>query len=136
MTSFQSVADIPSGFWRWPHIDPAKEWACHGDGTLLVVPEFMDRFEDLRTRVGFALPINSGYRSPAYNLKVASSGDDGPHTTGQAADIRVSGHEALIVLAAAMQLGFMGLGLQQKGPQISRYIHLDTARLAPALWTY
>lgn len=35
------------------------------------------------------LQINSGYRSPASNLKRASSGVNGPHTHGEAVDIQV-----------------------------------------------
>lgn len=138
---FPSVAAIPPGTWRWPHFDPRTEWACKGTGRIVIVPAFLDLLEELRLRVGFALPVNSGYRSPEHNQRVASSGDDGPHTTGQAADIRVYGTQALAVLAAAMKLGFTGFGLQQQGPTHKRFIHLDDlvsegSRVRPALWTY
>lgn len=134
--AYASVALIPAGFWRWPHFNPATEWACKGDGTILIVPEFMDRLEQLRTRCGFPLPITSGYRSPAYNAVVSSTGDDGPHTTGKAADIRVEGVHAFTLISIALQMGFTGLGIQQKGPRDSRYIHLDDAHDVPALWSY
>jgi hypothetical protein len=139
--TFTSVADLPPGFWRWPHVDPAREWACHGDGSLIVVPDFLDRFELLRRRCDFALPINSGYRSPAYNQHVGHSGDGGPHTTGLAIDIRVSGPHAHFLLKLAMQMEFRGIGLQQKGPVGGRYIHLDDvpgddAEPRPTVWTY
>ena len=133
---FANVNEMPHGFWRWPHFDAATEWACKGTGKIVVVPDFMDRLEELRVRVGFALPINSGYRSPEHNQAVSSSGDDGPHTTGQAADIRVHSLQAMTVLSAALQLGFVGVGVQQKGPHGGRYIHVDTARAVPALWSY
>lgn len=122
---FASVTEIPAGFWRWPHVDAKTEWACHGDGSLVVVPEFLDRFELLREACGFALPINSGYRSPAYNRQVASSGDDGPHTTGLAVDLRVYGSQAHALLGHALRLGFRGIGSKQHGPVHSRYLHLD-----------
>jgi uncharacterized protein YcbK (DUF882 family) len=90
----------------------------------------------LRTRCGFPLPITSGYRSPAYNRLVASTGDDGPHTTGKAADIRVEGVHAFTLISIALQMGFTGLGIQQKGPRESRYIHLDDCHDLPTLWSY
>lgn len=139
---YRSVVDLPPGVWRWPHVHPQREWACKGSGVILIVPSFLDRIENLRTRVGFALPINSGYRSPSHNAAVSFTGDDGPHTTGRAVDIAVHGVRALEVLAAAMQLGFTGFGLKQDGPVQGRYIHLDDlesntdGRVRPALWTY
>ena len=138
---FPSVDAIPPGAWRWPHFDPRTEWACKGTGQIVIVPDFLDRLEELRLRVGFPLPVNSGYRSPEHNLAVASSGDDGPHTTGRAADIRVHGTKALAVMAAALQLGFTGFGAQQQGPAHRRYLHLDDLtsdgpRVRPAFWTY
>jgi len=133
---YPSVAAIPAGVWRWPHISPDKEWACHGDGTILIVPEFLDRIEQLRTRCGFPLQINSGYRSPAYNATVSTTGDDGPHTTGKACDIRVEGVRAFTLISIALQMGFTGVGINQKGPSSGRYIHLDDAHETPALWSY
>jgi uncharacterized protein YcbK (DUF882 family) len=133
---FDSIETLTPGLWRWPHIDAASEWACKGTGRIVVVPDFLDRLEALRMRVGFALPISSGYRSPSHNMDVSTTGDDGPHTTGEAADIRVNGMQALALLGAALQLGFLGIGISQKGPHGSRFIHVDTARDIPALWSY
>lgn len=133
---FPNADAIPAGVWRWPHFDPKHEWACHGTGTIVIVPDFLDLLEELRMRVGFALPINSGYRSPEWNVRVGHSGEDGPHTTGKAADIRVHGLQAITLIVAAAQLGFVGIGVQQKGERIGRYIHLDTARDVPAIWSY
>lgn len=131
---FASVELITPGFWRWPHIDPAHEWACKGTGQLLVVPEFMDQIETLRMRCGFPLPITSGYRSPAHNRAVSNTGHDGPHTTGMACDIGVSGIQAMTVISTALQLGFLGVGVNQKGT--GRFIHVDNARQIPAIWSY
>jgi uncharacterized protein YcbK (DUF882 family) len=133
---FPSVAAVPLGFWRWPHFSLTHEWACKGDGTVKVDTQFMDRLEELRMRCGFALPINSGYRSPAYNQQVSSTGDDGPHTTGKACDIHVEGVRAFTLISIALQMGFTGLGIQQKGPAASRYIHIDDAHDLPTLWSY
>jgi hypothetical protein len=133
-TLYPSVAAMPPGSWRWPHIDPATEWACHSDGTIFVVPEFLDRIEELRMRCGFALPITSGYRSPAHNAAVSTTGDDGPHTTGKACDIGVDGVKAFTLISIALQMGFTGLGVNQKGT--GRFIHVDDAHETPTIWSY
>ncbi len=132
--SFASVDDIPAGYWRWEHIDPATEWACKGTGQIVIVPFFLDKIEMLRTRCGFPLPITSGYRSPEHNSEVSNTGSDGPHTTGMACDIGVTGIQAMTVISVALQLGFLGLGVNQKGS--GRFVHVDDARDTPAVWSY
>lgn len=135
-----SAAALQPGQWKWPHVDPAKEWACKGTGKLVYDTEFLDLFEKLRLMFGRPLPINSGYRSPEHNRLVADTGDAGPHTTARAADVRIYGTYAYELLALALGLGFTGIGLQQKGAPESRYLHLDILRAPdfprPMIWTY
>lgn len=126
--------------WRWPNFAPS-EMACRGDGSLKLDEAFMDRLQKLRETVGFALAVSSGYRSPAYNAKVADSGTDGPHTTGHAVDLLINGARCFTVLQAATQLGFTGIGLSQKGDIKRRFIHLDDLPMSitlprPWCWTY
>lgn len=85
--------------------------------------------------------INSGYRCPAHNAKVSKTGESGPHTTGLAADIRISGKPAYELVAKAIELGATGIGLHQHGPRESRFVHLDTLANSadyprPVIWTY
>ena len=140
---YVSVDAMPSSLWIWPHIDPRKEWADSEDGSILVVPSTLDRFETLRRACGFALPINSGYRTPAHNARVSNknSGLTGPHTKARACDIGLYGGRALIVVTVAAKLGYTGFGVQQDGPQATRYIHLDDLETSPAeprptVWSY
>jgi uncharacterized protein YcbK (DUF882 family) len=133
------VSEIPPGLWKWPHVDQAKEWADKTDGSIAFNTAFLDLFEKLRAMVGVALPINSGYRSPAHNTQMPDHTDDGPHTTGAACDIAVEGDLAYHVVAIALGLGFSGIGINQKGT--GRFVHLDLAPAKPdaprpALWTY
>jgi hypothetical protein len=53
-----------------------------------------------------------------------------------AADIGVDGKAAHEVLTLAMQLGFTGIGVQQKGT--GRFIHVDTVQTPPRpnVWSY
>lgn len=141
---FASAAALPPGFWRWPHVNPAREWACKYSGTLVVDEDFLDLFEELRGQFGRPLVITSGYRSPEHNAVVSDTGDSGPHTTGRAVDVRVYGTPAFELVRLALDLGFTGLGFGQdlKLRADRRYIHLDTLTAAdgfpmrPNLWSY
>lgn len=117
-----------------PHFSDA-ELACKHCGRQEMQRDFMDRVERLRVTVGFPLPVTSAYRCPEYNARVSSTGLTGPHTTGRAIDLGVDRERAYRVLAAALQLGFTGIGIQQKG--YSRFIHLDSiAEGRPTVWSY
>jgi uncharacterized protein YcbK (DUF882 family) len=139
--TFDSAAEVPIGEWSWPHIDPAREWACRGTGKLLLDTEFLDLVEDLRTLCGWPLIITSGYRTPMYNASVSTTGLTGPHTTGRALDIRIYGHRAFLLIIHAMTLGFTGIGVSQKGAHASRFVHLDMVPDGPGaprpwVWSY
>lgn len=141
MFTFASAAELPPGFWQWPHISPT-EWACKTDGSMLVVPEFMATVEKLRAMYGKPMKFGSCYRSPQHNEEVsATRSTDGAHTLGVAIDVEVAGEDALNLIALALGLGFTGIGVQQKGPIESRFVHLDMApprdnAPRPWLWTY
>jgi uncharacterized protein YcbK (DUF882 family) len=105
----------------------------------VVETDFLDRFERLRAAYGAPMSISSGYRSPAYNLAVAHTGDSGPHTTGRACDVLVpSSGAGFRLLTLALQCGFTGIGVQLKTPAF--YLHLDDLPSSwgprPGLWSY
>ena len=110
-------------------------------GRIVIETTFLDKVEHLRAVVGRPLIINSGYRTPEHNAAVSATGENGPHTTGRAVDIRVYGAHALDVIRAAFAVGFTGIGLSQKGSVSSRFVHLDDLTEGdgyprPNLWTY
>lgn len=119
-----------------------EDFACKcGCGTNLIDDDFIDKLQRLRDVFGFALPVNSGYRCPAHNSAVSSTGPNGPHVTGRSADIGVHGLRAFMLVSLAIQSGeFTGIGLQQKGPMEKRFCHLDDlkepAHPRPRIWTY
>lgn len=111
--------------------------------------EFSDRavrfLENLRTRLGYAIRINSGYRCPEYNDRISSTGLSGPHTITAnhniTVDVGVFGKPAFSLVHHAVNLGFMGIGVKQKGEHSARFIHLDMIMPAgrhprPRLWSY
>lgn len=126
--------------WRWPNFTPA-EMACKHCGECRMHPDFMDRLQALRIQLGFPLPVSSGYRCPAHNRRVSSTGDNGPHTTGRAVDILIHGERAVQLVGAALRFRFSGLGIGQKGSVADRIIHLDDlapggAHPRPRIWSY
>lgn len=117
--------------------DPKLTCSC-GCG-MLPEQSFMEKVEQLRVAVGFPLPVTSAARCPDYNSQVSSTGRTGPHTTGRAIDLGVSGSRAHSVLASALMAGFTGIGVSQKGA--ARFIHLDDLPNGPGcprpyVWSY
>ena len=94
----------------------------------------MDKLESIRIEYGLPMRVTSGYRSPEYNSKVSHTGRTGPHTTGMAVDIAVSGKDAHRLLCVALAHGITGVGVSQNGA--GRFLHFDTARETPAIWSY
>ena len=135
---YHSVLEMPLGFWRWPHFSPAAEWACKETGRIVVVPDFMDRLEALRSACGFALPISSGYRSPEHDEKVGTSATPGagPHTLGMACDIAITNPQIGILIRHALDLGFTGFGLSQKEGASAKFVHIDTVHASDTWWSY
>ena len=94
---------------------------------------FVRKLDQVRHELGRPIHITSGYRCPAYNAKISSTGRTGPHTTGLAADLALKGEiarDALVLLCDY----FEGIGINQKGEWEQRFIHVDD--LDPRLWTY
>jgi zinc D-Ala-D-Ala carboxypeptidase len=101
-----------------------------------MLPAFKDECDALREVYGKPLTMTSGARCPSYNQKVSTTGPQGPHTTGRAADFAVSHGEAHKLLGIIMAMGFTGVGIQQKGG--GRFIHVDnlTTPPRPNVWSY
>lgn len=111
---------------------------CGSDGVEMDM-EFINKLDQLRERSGLPFRITSGYRCPDHNESVSSTGRDGPHTTGHAADVQLSGSNVHRVMQQACLGGWMtGIGLHQRGAHSGRFIHLDdlVAGNRPWVWTY
>lgn len=99
---------------------------------------FVTALDLIRGRLGFPLVITSGYRCPAYNDRISTTGMRGPHTTGRAADVGISGEQAHQLITES-RLAMSGIGVHQKGPHTGRFIHLDNLgrpRPRPNIWSY
>lgn len=111
---------------------------CESDG---IDEDFVYKIQDLRDRCNFPFRITSGYRCEDHpaEAKRAAEGKIGPHTTGRACDVAVIGHDAYTLIKHATNMGFTGIGVQQRGDK--RFIHLDDLAEAdgfprPWVWSY
>jgi zinc D-Ala-D-Ala carboxypeptidase len=114
----------------------AKELACTHCQAEGIKPELMDKLQALRTRYGKPMRITSGYRCPQHPVEARKTAP-GAHALGLAADVGVEGAEAHQILKLAFELGFTGVGVQQKG--VGRFIHLDVRNgelPTPSIWSY
>ena len=121
-----------------PHFSKS-ELACRCGCGMLPKQDFMDKVEGLRVLYDKPMPVNSAARCPAWNAQVSSTGLNGPHTTGRAIDTEVSRGEAYALLRLALERGFTGIGVNQKGNK--RFMHIDDLPDAPGqprptIWSY
>jgi zinc D-Ala-D-Ala carboxypeptidase len=114
----------------------ASEFQCQHCGADGIKEELVAKIQQLRTKYGKPMRITSGYRCPQHPVEARKS-TPGAHALGLAADVGVEGAEAYKVLQIALELGFTGIGVQQKGS--GRFIHLDVRNgqlPGPVVWSY
>ena len=119
---------------KYPNFS-AKEFDCSHCGKNEMRADFMERLQSLRNAYGKPMRITSGYRCPEHPIE-AKKAKPGSHASGCACDVGIDGPDAHQILSIALQLGFTGIGVQQKGS--GRFIHLDTltSGLRPTVWSY
>lgn len=114
-----------------------QEMRCKCGCGKLPPQDFQDKVEALREAFGAPLVISSGARCAAHNQAVSTTGPDGPHTVA-AVDFRIHGPPAFRLVKLALEMGFTGIGVHQKGPREGRFIHVDSSprHPRPMLWSY
>lgn len=103
-----------------PHFR-VREFACSdGTDTVFVSDELVQALEKIRTRLGKAVHINSGYRTETKNRAVGGAAYS-RHKYGLAADISVAGVSPGVVAAAAEEALAGGGGIGVYGS----FVHVD-----------
>lgn len=117
------------------------ELGCRcGCGKCEMNTGLLTALESLRIEHGKPIVVTSGYRCPAHNNAVGSTGSAGVHTLGLAVDIAIEGKDAFNIITLARKHGFTRIGIKQHGA--SRYLHLDVADSrnskfpSPTVWSY
>ncbi len=108
---------------------------CQAKG---IDPMFMKKVDALREKMGFSFPVTSAYRCKDHPIE-ARKASPGAHASGRAIDIGVSHERAYRLVQGALEAGFSGIGVSQKGGV--RFIHIDDledseGRPRPHIWSY
>ena len=117
------------------------EFRCKCCGQNQMKDAFLEKLQLIRTAFDKPMIIGSGYRCPEYNDQVSSTGPFGPHTTGRACDVQVSGADMYRLIQLAFQYNMTGLGIKGTGPHATRFLHLDDLLAdhkcpRPTVWSY
>ena len=114
-----------------------SELACKHTGKNGMDVAFMKVIEDIREECGFPFRVSSAYRHPTHPIESDKS-KPGAHASGKAIDILVSMEQAYKLVEVAYKHGIIRIGIAQKGPVGSRFIHLDMdeSRPRPRIWSY
>lgn len=121
-TDYAKWQDVPEAEFkaRWPSFSP-QEIACKGTGRVKLDFDALDKLQALRTRLGKPLIITSAYRSPEHNRAVGGA-TNSQHLYGKAFDVVMANHNPASFEAAAVQVGFNGIGHYPA----SNFMHIDT----------
>ena len=107
-----------------------KDFNCQETGNNEMCSDFMDKLDELRHVCGFPFIITSGYRDKTHSIE-ARKAKVGTHAQGIASDIRINnGNEAYEIIKNAQSMGFNGIGVAKT------FIHVDTRKTMPVIWTY
>jgi uncharacterized protein YcbK (DUF882 family) len=112
-----------------------KEFVCSHCGESNMKKATIEKLQQLRTKYGKSMTVTSGYRCPDHPIE-AKKTKPGTHASGFAVDIGCDGRGAYEIAKLAFELGFTGIGINQKGT--GRFIHLDTLQNLPRpnMWSY
>ena len=74
-------------------------------------------FQELKDQMQGPLRVCIGRRSDHHNDRVSTAKNkkNEVHTLGQASNILISGERAILLFEKAHKIGFIGIGLSQKG---------------------
>lgn len=114
-----------------PHFK-IREFACSdGSDKVLIDDDLVNQLENIRNHFGKPLHINSGYRTPSYNVTLLGASKKSQHMTGRAADIWVEGVDTLTLYryCLAIMPGWGGIGIY------NTFVHFDT-RPNKSRWDY
>lgn len=123
----------------YPNFTP-EEFKCKHTGVCKMEKDFMDKLQLLRSICGFPFDITSGYRAATHPTE-AEKKTPGEHYYGRAADISCHGERVYAIIKNAPHVGFTRIGMRQRGPLKSRFIHLGTSLpehgfQSPWVWSY
>lgn len=130
---------MPDINWRKYENFSKWEFDCKHTRKNKMQESFMDILQQIRTTYGKPMSINSGFRDwthPIERAKIDAGKPVGEHTYGLAADINVSGEDAMALFAVAYGYGIRRLGVYQNNT--SKFLHIGMGEclgFKPTIWT-
>ena len=116
---------------KWFKSEEFDDPTLKGSGSMMNI-EFVKILDELRSKCGFALPIDSGYRCKDHNAAVGGK-DDSAHMEADAADILIpDSARRFMVVSEALKLGIKRIGIG------AGFVHLDMSLTLPqgVIWLY
>lgn len=118
---FEYYTLVPDDIWKWKFFTP-EEIASKGDGSILIVPDALDKLELARKEIGAPLYINSAYRDPIHNARIGGA-PLSRHKQGDAFDISLKNIvNKQELLKVCKSVGFTGFGLYKT------FLHVDCGK--------
>lgn len=104
-----------------------QEFACKdGSDQVKIDDGLVALCQAIRDHFGKPVTIHSGYRTEAYNSRIGGA-KSSKHITGEAADIKVSGVNPIVVALYAQDvLNAPGIGLYSYVKVSDGFVHVDT----------
>lgn len=117
-----------------------KEFKCSATGECDMNPVLMDILQLIRNSLRQPMVITSGYRSIKHPREIVKE-FPGEHTFGMAVDIACYGTRALDIIRLAQFYHIQRIGVNQKGDNQTRFVHLGIAdryksEFPVSIWTY
>ncbi len=117
---YKHWTQIPTKSWPWTFFT-TKEIASHGDGSIIIVPQALDKLQTLFREMNCPIRINDGYRDPIHNVKVGGA-PLSMHKFGKAFDLSFHGLDKQKLYSMARACGFTGIG------HYASFLHVDIGR--------
>ena len=124
----------PFKYFKWSEFDCNSGKAKGIDNMNF---EFVTLLDKAREIAGIPFKVNSGFRTPEYNIELAKRGfkvaKNSPHMKGMAADISTTtSRQRYKVMSALMEVGFKRIGIGEG------FIHCDNdgSKSQDIIWTY
>lgn len=122
---------------KYPNFTEA-EMKCKYTGECEMDEKFMGILQAIRNDYGKPMRVTSGFRGAKHPIEAAKR-EPGEHNDGTCADVACSGPDAFLLMKIAIKHGITRIGVSQKGPPSSRYLHLGIGGNGlpnPAVWSY
>lgn len=121
---FEHYSKVPRSLWNYQSFKPS-EIASHGNGSILIHFDALQKLQLARTIIGKPFIILSAYRDPIHNARVGGA-PLSSHKQGHAFDISLHNQNKWHLYNVCREVGFTGFGFY------NTFLHVDCGK--PRTW--